>query len=435
LSTLAQKHIWVVASSLMAGTLLMAGPLLTACGDGYNSQGADAAPIPCTDSVSCDDGDPCTDDLCDSDTGYCRNPPRDADGDGMGDTACGGFDCDDGDPEVYAGAPERCNGIDDDCDGEVPLEEVDGDGDGFAPCGLDGPASADCNDTALAVHPGSREICGNGIDDNCNSLVDGLDLACGAPPANNTCLTAEPLTLPATLTGSTLAASNDQTASCGDDAPEVVYSFQIWGLWHLTARVDTLDPQFDPLLHLRRECENPGAEVACVDDSDGLNPILSLRAPPSGLYHLFVEGSGTTDVGDFDLTVSATPVVNDLCAAAVDVSAGGVWNSSTAGLTNQYVASCNSSSLGRDAVFFFTLTEPRHAILNLVGTTFSWASLHLQTVCGNLTSELACAYDSVLGTPPRIETDLAAGTYFLFVDSNTVGYEGDYTLTVSFSTQ
>jgi Putative metal-binding motif len=42
--------------------------------------------------------------------------------------------------------------------------DVDRDGDGFTDCG-------DCDDSNPAVHPGATEVC-NGIDDNCNGLVD-----------------------------------------------------------------------------------------------------------------------------------------------------------------------------------------------------------------------------------------------------------------------
>jgi hypothetical protein len=64
---------------------------------------------------------------------------------------------------------------------------ADADKDGYyaitASCTLPAgaPASADCNDAAAAVNPGAAEVCGNGLDDNCNGLVDSADSACPAP--------------------------------------------------------------------------------------------------------------------------------------------------------------------------------------------------------------------------------------------------------------
>jgi hypothetical protein len=36
----------------------------------------------------------------------------------------------------------------------------------------------DCDDTDAAVHPGAGETCGNGIDDDCNDLIDSEEVVC-----------------------------------------------------------------------------------------------------------------------------------------------------------------------------------------------------------------------------------------------------------------
>lgn len=70
--------------------------------------------------VDCDDTDPCTIDSCDPAGGCVHTPAAacqgDADHDGYPGIAAGGTDCDDANPDVHPGAPELCNGIDDDCD-------------------------------------------------------------------------------------------------------------------------------------------------------------------------------------------------------------------------------------------------------------------------------------------------------------------------------
>ncbi len=98
-------------------------------------------------------------------------------------------DCDDGDPTVFPGADEYCNGIDDDCDGTVDEDDAldvqnwypDQDGDGYGnPAVVDVDCDApqgfvdndeDCDDTLAVVHPGANEYC-NGQDDDCDGEVD-----------------------------------------------------------------------------------------------------------------------------------------------------------------------------------------------------------------------------------------------------------------------
>ncbi len=108
--------------------------------------------------------------------------PVDADGDGFDVDE----DCDDTLPEVHPDAEERCNGVDDDCDGEVDEGVAltlwpDGDGDGFgagtvpataceAPAGYS-ERDGDCDDHDPTVHPEAEELC-NGVDDNCDGVAD-----------------------------------------------------------------------------------------------------------------------------------------------------------------------------------------------------------------------------------------------------------------------
>ncbi len=79
---------------------------------------------------TCDDGDPCTSDLCDPPTGVCVFPLKVQDNDGDGyygplpGTQAGapgscGDDCNDSNALVHPGAPEVCNGLDDNCDGRI----------------------------------------------------------------------------------------------------------------------------------------------------------------------------------------------------------------------------------------------------------------------------------------------------------------------------
>ncbi len=114
--------------------------------------------------------------------------PVDADGDGYYTTIVNGkpVDCDDSNPNIHPGAVEECNGIDDNCDGQIdegcsggggeeppppPPTGVDADGDGYYTTSDGFGRPVDCNDNNPAIHPGAVEIC-NGIDDNCDGQID-----------------------------------------------------------------------------------------------------------------------------------------------------------------------------------------------------------------------------------------------------------------------
>jgi hypothetical protein len=133
---------------------------------------------------------------------------RDADEDGYGDPdssveacsqppGCVGDcnDCDDTDVEIHPGATEVCDGVDNNCDGQVDEGLTlttwyrDADGDGYADCSLSiqscdqpagyiAPTECDCDDDCSSCHPGALEVCDNGVDEDCDGLTDCDDPDC-----------------------------------------------------------------------------------------------------------------------------------------------------------------------------------------------------------------------------------------------------------------
>jgi hypothetical protein len=117
--------------------------------------------------------------------------PVDRDGDGFEI----GEDCDDEEAAIHPGAEERCDGLDDDCDGAVDEEPVDpialfvdGDADGYGgaeegagctPGVLQATVGGDCDDEDPGANPGAVEICNGGIDDDCDGLSDDDDAPAG----------------------------------------------------------------------------------------------------------------------------------------------------------------------------------------------------------------------------------------------------------------
>lgn len=93
----------------------------------------------------------------------------DNDGDGFAEPE----DCDDTNPLVNPAMDEVCgNGIDDNCNGFTDDDEPDKDGDGQLRCV--GGVEMDCNDWNSEITPDAPEICGDGIDNNCDGLTDTL---------------------------------------------------------------------------------------------------------------------------------------------------------------------------------------------------------------------------------------------------------------------
>ncbi|MGN6104765.1 MAG: choice-of-anchor L domain-containing protein [Kofleriaceae bacterium] len=81
---------------------------------------------------------------------------------------------------------ESCSdGIDNNCNGMVD-EDMDADGDGYTTCGGDCCDSTECSDPAL-VNPGAFDAPGNNLDDDCDGIIDNAALVCDQGlPSNST---------------------------------------------------------------------------------------------------------------------------------------------------------------------------------------------------------------------------------------------------------
>ena len=225
---------------------------------------------PCQED--CDDGDPLM-------------WPVDSDGDGV--SSCDG-DCAPLDPTILPGAVEVCDGLDGDCDGLLPPDEVDGDGDGDPACadcddtdpavtGIDEDGDTwqacdgDCNDANPAINPDATDVVDTGVDQNCDG-VDGTDVDqdgwASIPSGGDDCDDADPTVNPADGDG-------DGQSGCDgdcDDADPALSSADADGdsVSTCDGDCDDADPAVSPLA---TDTAGDGIDQDCDgvdgDDADG----------------------------------------------------------------------------------------------------------------------------------------------------------------------
>ena len=207
----------------------------------------------------------------------------DADGDGFR----GSKDCDEAQAGVYVGAEEICDGLDNDCDGFVDNEPVDGliyfldgDRDGYGSDDLsqlacDAPLGfvvegGDCDDLEPLANPGAGEVC-DGVDNDCDGLLDGDDDTVDSS-------TAAVHWTDADLDG--YEDPNQEVLSCGpydgvsdnaddcDDSDGLINPETIW-------YADFDGDGFGQTAYTTQACEQPDGYGPGADDCDDDDPLVS----------------------------------------------------------------------------------------------------------------------------------------------------------------
>ncbi|MEN0066747.1 MAG: putative metal-binding motif-containing protein [Myxococcota bacterium] len=273
----------------------------------------------------------------------------DEDGDGFGRVTAGyvcsvganqstnNLDCNDAFAEVFPGAAEICDDLDNNCDGQVDegfetlLYFIDEDNDGFGgnreflTCEDPGEGwvtePGDCNDQNENVFPLQEEICGNGLDDNCDGSIDfgpetcdnGVDDNCdgtidcdddlciGAPGCQLVCVD-ETLTnfLPAMVNGTTVGQGDDWFPQCGaSNATD--YSFQFTAPLDGLYTFDTVGSGYDTVIAAFDGCG--GIQLDCNDDTFGLQSQITLSLTAGEIAVIVVDGFSSNS-GDFVLNAT-----------------------------------------------------------------------------------------------------------------------------------
>jgi V8-like Glu-specific endopeptidase len=259
-----------------------------------------------------------------------------------------------------------------------------------------------CPNVAQRIDDPAFVAARNAVNQNC---------AGGAPtpPANDNCGSAVAIGL-GTTNGDTTQATADG-AGCFAASRDVWYSFTPGcdGVYRFSTCGGA---SWDTTLSVYSGCPGTaGNQLACVDDSCGLQTQVDVTMTADTTYLVRVAGFSASSFGSFTLTSSVVSVAapaNDNCASAQAIGLGATSGTNRCSTTDG-TGTCGFN-VGLDVWYSFTPTCAGTYTFDTCGARTFDTVLGLWTGCGG--TQIACV-DDACGLGSRITASLAAGTTYL----------------------
>lgn len=192
---------------------------------------------------------------------------------------------------------------------------VDSDDDGLVDLADPGCTSGNDGDEA---DPAELPLCLNQVDDDADGLIDFPNdfgcVAAGDPTESLACVATDDVIEVLVQPGpdgqrfpyDTTGGASLFGASCGSNAASAEQVFALVVPVAVTGFIEIADFQGDSVLHIRRECDNAAAQIACDDDGADVGLLSRLRFVrlEPGIYYVFADGFGANNAGPGTLLVN-----------------------------------------------------------------------------------------------------------------------------------